>query len=78
MNSSVTPQFTEGPVNADFSGVLQVKIFRCFLKIFFLKAMSHDSHDLKITEAGLVLVQTPVASVKKCRIGRVGTVLSLP
>lgn len=25
MNNSVTPQFTEGPVNADFSGVLQVK-----------------------------------------------------
>lgn len=26
MNNNVTPQFTEGPVNADFSGVLQVKI----------------------------------------------------
>lgn len=25
VNNSVTPQFTEGPVNADFSGVLQVK-----------------------------------------------------
>lgn len=24
VNNSVTPQFTEGPVNADFSGVLQV------------------------------------------------------
>lgn len=26
MNNSVTPQFTEGPVNADFSGVLQVDV----------------------------------------------------
>lgn len=29
MNNSVTPQFTEGPVNADFSGVLQVRFFPC-------------------------------------------------
>lgn len=26
VNNSVTPQFTEGPVNADFSGVLQVEV----------------------------------------------------
>lgn len=31
MNSGVTPQFTEGPVNADFSGVLQVKYSQGFL-----------------------------------------------
>lgn len=33
MNNSVTPQFTEGPVNADFSGVLQVDVNNV---IFFL------------------------------------------
>lgn len=26
VNNSVTPQFTDGPVNADFSGVLQVEV----------------------------------------------------
>lgn len=30
VNNSVTPQFTEGPVNADFSGVLQVNSHEMF------------------------------------------------
>lgn len=29
--NNVTPQFTEGPVNADFSGVLQVNFLQVFL-----------------------------------------------
>lgn len=33
MNNSVTPQFTEGPVNADFSGVLQVHVEKAAVQL---------------------------------------------
>lgn len=38
VNNSVTPQFTEGPVNADFSGVLQVEVPEMIFYFFTIKS----------------------------------------
>lgn len=46
VNNSVTPQFTEGPVNADFSGVLQVKLHQVHHTIFIV--MLFAKHNLCI------------------------------
>lgn len=45
VNNSVTPQFTEGPVNADFSGVLQVEVPEMiFLPLSLASFAKHNIH----------------------------------
>lgn len=51
--NNVTPQFTEGPVNADFSGVLQVNflleatIMMCTASITQRTVITYDSRSSK-------------------------------
>lgn len=52
MNNSVTPQFTEGPVNADFSGVLQVKLHQVHHTIFIGMLFADDNLCIGVKTAG--------------------------